>query len=54
MEPKDYAIVFEKLEEAQKQESSIHEIINANDEIAELGRIVLEVTQAQYKFVTIT
>ncbi len=54
MEAKDYAIVFEKLSEAQEQQASVREMIKEGDEIAELRKIVLEVTEPDYKFVTTT
>ena len=54
MEPKDYAIVFEMLLEAQEEQSSVREIIEASDEIAALRKIVLEVSQPEYRSITTT
>jgi hypothetical protein len=54
MENTSYTIVFEKLSTAKENQSSDLEIMRASDEIAELRKIVLEVTQTEYKFITTT
>lgn len=54
MEAKDYKIVFEKLSESQVQQDSIRELVVEGDEIAKLRKIVLEVTEQDYKFLTTT
>lgn len=53
MEVSEYSIVFEKMSEATEQINT-SEIVKESDEIAELRKIVLEVTQPEYNFVTIT
>ena len=53
MEATEYSIVFEKMAEAQDQIST-SEIIKESEEIAELRKIVLEVSQPEYRFMTTT
>ena len=53
MEANEYSIVFEKMSEAQDQIST-SEIIKESNEVAELRKIVIEVTQPEYRFITTT
>jgi hypothetical protein len=54
MEHKDYTVVFEKLSEYQSQQLSDSNRVAENEEIAELRKIVLEVTELDYNFYTTT